>query len=165
MKPTALIADIDGVMTTGNVLFDPNGRCLREFSVQDGQGQAAIQELGLLTGYISSSKCNSGIARLHDLGATFVDIDVSHGPGAKLTRLQARLAEYGLKLEDCVYLGDDTADLCAIGKAGLFVAPSNSCIEITRLADIQVPFHGGDGFYRAVTEALHFSRLGKWIGG
>jgi 3-deoxy-D-manno-octulosonate 8-phosphate phosphatase (KDO 8-P phosphatase) len=164
-EPAAVISDIDGVVTSGSITFDEFGRCLREFSVVDGQGQVSIQELGVVTGYISSSKCKSGVARLLDLGAAFVETDVSGESNAKLERLQERLKDHGIELRHCLYLGDDKADQSLAGKAGLFVAPANASLQIAMLADIQIPIQGGAGFYRAVAEALHFSRHGKWIGG
>lgn len=153
LGPSHLISDIDGVLTDGTISISENGLCSRSFNMLDGAGQFEIQRAGLVTGFISSSKCRSGIDRLFELGASFVSTG-NDGFENKLAALRHLEMEHSFNAQFAIALGDDLADLALVGHVGLFIAPNNAAIAVKETADLVLDSFGGHGFYREVCEAI-----------
>ena len=51
-KIKLLICDVDGVLTDGRIIYDGEGREIKNFDVQDGLGLVLLKKCGLLTAII-----------------------------------------------------------------------------------------------------------------
>jgi len=145
-----LLADVDGVLTDGSLVFDNQGIETKWFHIHDGLGirlwKKAGYQFGLLTGR------SSHIVRTR---AAELEIEiVRQGVGDKLAATEQVLSELGLSLEQTCYLGDDLPDLPVIRAVGLGVAVADGCDEVRRAARYVTSLPGGSGAVRETVELV-----------
>ena len=62
--------------------------------------------------------------------------------------------EYGITLEECLYIGDDLNDLTAIQAAGVGVVPGNASGAVKKYADFVTTAQGGQGAVREAADTV-----------
>jgi 3-deoxy-D-manno-octulosonate 8-phosphate phosphatase (KDO 8-P phosphatase) len=146
---TALILDVDGVLTSGDIVYTESGQEIKSFHVRDGSAikvwQKAGKRLGLLSG--RSSAVTSWRAR--ELGIE----DVEQGNAEKMPGFQRLIQQWKVEAGAVAYVGDDNADLPIMKQVGLAIAPADACIEAKETAHLVTRQPGGRG---AVREAIEW---------
>ncbi len=145
-----LILDVDGVLTSGQVVFDAEGPNTRTFHVHDGcfiklwhhcQGRSAI---------ISGRRCQAVERRAAELGIG----RVVQGASDKLAAYQALLSDMEADDDQVCYVGDDLPDLGPMGRCALPVAVYNAVPTVKQRACYVTRRGGGDGAVAEVIELI-----------
>lgn len=155
---TAFIFDYDGVMTDGTVYMDSNGDPLRTSNVKDGYALQLAGKLGFHLAVISGAVVTNITKRLNMLGV----MDVYTGIPDKVIKLEEYMAQYGLKPEQIVYVGDDIPDLPVMRRVGVAACPADAAPEIREICHFISDRPGGRGCVRDVIEQT-LKAQGKWM--
>jgi YrbI family 3-deoxy-D-manno-octulosonate 8-phosphate phosphatase len=149
-KIELLLADVDGVLTDGRVVFDNQGIETKHFHIRDGMGIKLWQRAGHKFGLVTWRSSHIVKIRAAELG---VDI-VRQTAEDKLPAAQEIVRQLGLSLEQVCYIGDDLPDLPAVRCVGLGVAVADSCAELRAAAHWVSSLRGGEGAVRETIEMI-----------
>ncbi|HUF18729.1 MAG TPA: HAD-IIIA family hydrolase [Thermoanaerobaculia bacterium] len=152
-----LISDVDGVWTSGSILYLSDGREMKQFNVRDGLAVKLAQNAGLIIAVITSRQSDALQRRCRELGIDHL----IQGAGNKLDEAATLLESLGLGFEQACYIGDDLPDLATLGAAALSAAPSDACAEVLEAVDWRLETSGGRGAFRELVERLLRER-GDW---
>jgi 3-deoxy-D-manno-octulosonate 8-phosphate phosphatase (KDO 8-P phosphatase) len=152
-----VLADVDGVMTDGTLLFLPDGGEAKAFHIRDGLGIVLAHRAGLRTGIVSGRSSDAVARRAAELGMSVV----RQGVADKAAALREILAEQGLAAHEVAYMGDDVNDLSPMREVGLSAAPSDAPFEVRARAEMVTEARGGQGCLREFLEAILRAR-GDW---
>src|SRR5690606_7121027 len=83
-----LVLDVDGVLTTGSLVYGPDGEGPKVFDVRDGLGIKLLQQHGVEVAILSGRDTPAVARRARDLGIAQVHLGVKD----KLARLRTILA-------------------------------------------------------------------------
>lgn len=158
-KIRLLLLDVDGVLTSGQVLYDGAGREYKSFHIQDGHGIKLLQRAGLEVGILSGRRSAAVSVRARELGIRIV-VQRALDKGAAL---QGLLRKTQIPPEEVCYVGDDLVDLPVFSRVGFAVAVPNGVPEVCRQAHYVTSRSGGQGAVREVCELL-LKAQGKWQG-
>lgn len=142
--------DVDGVLTSGQIIYGAGGLELLAFDVKDGFAIVTAHRRGLLTALVTGRASEAVARRAKELGIT----EVRQGCVDKLKAYEEVLAQYGLSDEAVAYIGDDLPDLPLLERAGLKVAVANAPEEVKGKADYVTVKEGGRGAVREVIELI-----------
>lgn len=145
----AIVSDFDGVMTDNRVIVDQQGGEAVVCSRGDGWGISLLKQAGFLVACISTEENPVVQARCEKLGIPYWQAQKD-----KLAALQAFLDRYGLKPEECLYVGNDTNDAACLQYAGVAVVPRDAAPEVQHLAHWQTSATGGEGVLREIAARL-----------
>jgi 3-deoxy-D-manno-octulosonate 8-phosphate phosphatase (KDO 8-P phosphatase) len=150
-RPVRLaIFDVDGVLTTGNLLYGPSGIEYKEFHVHDGQWMKYLLKSGVEIGIITGCVSPIIAKRMQDLGIKYVH----QGKQDKIASYQEFKQQLNLTDEQISYIGDDLPDLPLIRKAGLGMTVANAPAIIKEHAAFITESKGGMGAAREVCELI-----------
>lgn len=152
-----MLADVDGVLTDGGLIFDNQGIELKRFHVRDGMGIKLWQQAGYRFGLVTSRASHIVKVRAAELG---IDI-VRQGFAEKLTSVREIAESCGLTLEQLAFVGDDLTDLAVINSVGLGIAVADAVPEVRAAAHYVTRVTGGSGAVREVVE-LVLKATGRW---
>ncbi len=147
-KIKALVFDVDGVMTNGQLQLTEEGQYLRTFHIRDGYALRKAIEEGLKIAIISGGKSEGINRRLKDLGVT----DIYLGIHDKLPVLMEWVARHEIKIEELAYMGDDILDLPCMLYAHIKACPYDAAPEIKAIANYYTLRKGGEGCVRELIE-------------
>lgn len=151
------VFDVDGVMTDGSLLIQPDGTMYRVMNIKDGY---ALQ-LALKKGYqifVISGSTPAGVKnRLARLGVNEVHIGIEN----KLEMLHSLLLKYNLNFSELLYMGDDMPDLEVLKKCGLRTCPSDAVYQIKNECQYVSMVPGGKGCVRDIIEQV-LQHNGHW---
>ena len=154
MQKAALIRlavfDIDGVMTSGELTFDNEGKEYKSFNVQDGFGLVMLREAGLKVAVISARSSPIVTNRMTELGVPYI----LQGCRNKQEGLDGLLRELDMGKEQAAFTGDDIIDLPAMAAAGLGIAVADAHPRVRARADWTSSQPGGRGAVREICELL-----------
>ncbi|MFH0908083.1 MAG: HAD-IIIA family hydrolase [bacterium] len=153
----AIVFDVDGVLTRGDIIYSSAGTELKIFNVQDGHGFLLAHRGGLKTGILTARASEPVRRRAKELNVTAF-LEGKTDKGAGLRELAKRLR---VKLSDVCYVGDDLVDLPAMRQAGLPVAVANAVQDVKDRAAWVTRRSGGEGAAREVIEMILKAR-GLW---
>jgi YrbI family 3-deoxy-D-manno-octulosonate 8-phosphate phosphatase len=145
-----LLADVDGVLTDGQVVFDNQGIETKHFHIRDGMGIKLWQRAGHKFGLVTGRSSHIVKIRAAELG---VDI-VRQTAEDKLPAVQEIVRQLGLSLEQVCYIGDDLPDLPAVRSVGLGIAVADGCAELRAAAHWTSSLRGGEGAVRETIEMI-----------
>ena len=141
--------DVDGTLTDGRLTYDSEGRELKSFHVQDGQGLSLLGKFGIAVHFVTARGGVIAAQRAAELGAT------AHGDVAdKLACVQQIAAGLGLSLDQVAFMGDDLADLKILPHVGLSVAPGNAHPWVRERVHWRTVARGGEGAARELCDLL-----------
>ncbi|WP_306597937.1 HAD family hydrolase [Geothrix sp. 21YS21S-2] len=149
--------DVDGVLTTGALVYGTDPRHTKAFNVRDGAGIKWLQRFRIPVAFISGLDSPATIHRAWDLKVE----DCFVGHLAKKPVLDQLCAKYGLAPEEVAHVGDDLADLPLLTRVGLACCPRDAVAEVRAACHLVVPVDGGAGVVRAVAEAI-LRAQGHW---
>lgn len=145
-----IIMDVDGVLTSGQIVYGGGGLELLAFDVKDGFGIVAAHRGGLLTALVTGRTSEAVARRAKELGIT----EIRQGCLDKLKAYEEVLAQYSLPDEAVAYIGDDLPDLPILARVGLKVAVANASEEVKVKADYVTVEEGGRGAVREAIELI-----------
>ena len=137
------ILDVDGVMTTGQFLYDNNGKSHKIFGPDDSDGLEMIKE-HINIRFLSADKRGFEISkkRIHD--------DMGYKINLVSSKERLEWINTRFSLEETIYMGDGFFDHLIMKEVGYSIAPNNSDKNAKDAADFITKRSGGD---RAVAEA------------
>jgi len=152
----AIIFDIDGVLTSGSIVYGPDGEW-KIFNVQDGHGFKLAKRAGLKLGILSGRASEASTRRAQEL-----QVDVcEQGIKDKGALLPDILGKLGVDAAKTCYVGDDVVDLPCMQIVGFPVAVENAVEEVKACALYTTVRRGGDGAAREVIELI-LKAKGLW---
>ena len=139
----ALILDVDVVMTTGQFLYNADGKAYKIFGPDDSDGLKLIDKLITIC-FVSADKRGFAISKKR-----IVD---DMGYNLSLVSSSERLAWIKQKFDpsDVIYMGDGFFDPEIMKEVGYSIAPQNTDITAKNAANYVTERNGGE---RAVAEA------------
>lgn len=147
---TAFVFDVDGVLTTGDVLAAENGELLRTFNIKDGYAMQLAIKMGYQICIISGGQGQAMQQRFERLGIT----DIFLGVGDKVAVYHDFVSRHKIDHAAVLYMGDDIPDLKVMQLVGLPVCPADAVAEIRNISDYISPFEGGKTAVRDVIEKV-----------
>ncbi len=156
---TAIVFDVDGVLTNGGILANEYGDLFRVFDSKDGFAIRLAHLKGYHLGAITGGKSISITKRLLTLG--FREEDIYLSSRDKVAHLNDYCLKNDIKPEEIMYLGDDIPDIGVMKLCGLGVCPSDAAEEVKAIADYISEYKGGRLFARKTIEML-MKMQGKW---
>ena len=142
--------DVDGTLTDGRLAFDADGRESKSFHIHDGLGLKLLQDNGVAVAFVTARESPAARARGRDLAIEHVFTAVRD----KLACVSELATRLGLSLDEVAFMGDDLADLCALQRVGLAVAPANAHAWLAGQVHWTTPQAGGDGAARALCDLI-----------
>ena len=152
-----LIVDVDGVLTSGGIVFGHPELEIKQFHVRDGSGLHLWHRAGKRTGLITGRTSPIVARRAAELAIGFV----MQGAAEKLPAYEHLLAEAGVTDEAVCYVGDDVPDLPPLRRCGLAVAVADACAEVRAAAHYITQTPGGHGAARETIELI-LRCQGQW---
>jgi 3-deoxy-D-manno-octulosonate 8-phosphate phosphatase (KDO 8-P phosphatase) len=152
-----LVLDVDGVLTSGQILFGPEGEVIKVFHTQDGLGITTAHRAGLRTAIITGRDSEMVRRRCGELAIG----DVYQGAKNKVECLAKLADKHGIGFAEMSYVGDDLNDLAAMAQVGLACAVANAVMEVKAAAHYVTSRPGGAGAVREIIELILKSQ-GKW---
>ena len=152
-----LLLDVDGVLTTGQVIYDDAGREIKVFDVHDGLGIRLLQEVGIQVGIITGRRSMALVHRCRNLRINLL----KDGIGDKAAALAAVLQETGVAAAATAFVGDDLPDLPAMRRVGVPIAVGDAHALVKQAAAIITRANGGHGAVREIAERIIIAR-GEW---
>lgn len=156
-KIKLLLLDVDGVLTTGEIIYCDSGEETKVFNVRDGLGIRLLMKAGIEVGIITGRRSGALDHRCRNLGIELV----FEGALDKSSALDAILAETGLPLEQIAFVGDDLLDLGVMGRVGLAVAVGDAHEAVRDKAHLVTMAKGGQGAVRELSESI-LKAQGLW---
>jgi 3-deoxy-D-manno-octulosonate 8-phosphate phosphatase (KDO 8-P phosphatase) len=152
-----VLLDVDGVLTSGDIIYSDSGEQIKIFDVKDGLGIRLLKEAGIKVGIITGRRGKALKHRCDNLGIELI-FDGIRNKAEALADIQA---ETGIPIEAMAFVGDDLPDLPAMKKVGLAVAVGDAVSLVREQAHMTTHACGGKGAVREVSEAILKAR-GLW---
>jgi len=152
-----LLMDCDGVLTDGRLWLLENGDEQKTFHARDGQGISLFHRAGLKTAIISGRTSSAVERRAQDLGMSYVRQYAKD----KIKAFDEIMAEAGVSIDECAYIGDDLADIPVMLRVELAVAVADAVVEAKQAAHYVTELRGGHGAVREVTDLI-LKAQGRW---
>ncbi|MFT3878186.1 MAG: HAD hydrolase family protein [Gemmatales bacterium] len=157
---TALILDVDGVLTSGDIVYTESGQEIKTFHVRDGSAIKVWQKAGKRLGLLSGRSSAVTSLRAKELGIE----DVEQGMHEKGPGFHRLIERWNVEAAAVAYVGDDSADVPIMKQVGLAIAPADACIEVKEAAHLVTHQLGGRGAVRESIEWVLQSQ-NQWPGG
>jgi len=145
-----LIVDVDGVLTSGGIVYGSPDLEIKEFYVRDGSGLHLWHLAGKRSGLITGRSSPVVGRRAAELGIGLV----VQGASEKRSAYRRMLAEAGVGEEAVCYIGDDVPDVPPLHLCGLAVAVADACPEVRAVAHYITQAPGGGGAVRETIELV-----------
>jgi 3-deoxy-D-manno-octulosonate 8-phosphate phosphatase (KDO 8-P phosphatase) len=145
-----LLFDVDGVLTTGEVVMHADGSESKGFHIRDGAAIVWAQRAGLTVGLLSARSSGATAHRAAQLAVRIVE----QGVRSKLDAYDRIIKEARVEDEEVAYMGDDLLDLQVLARAGLSAAPADAAPEVRERVDWVSTARGGRGAVRELVELI-----------
>ncbi|HEX3725619.1 MAG TPA: HAD family hydrolase [Pirellulales bacterium] len=145
-----LLADVDGVLTGGQIVFNNQGIEAKQFHIRDGLGIKLWQRAGYRCGFITGRSSHIVKLRAAELGVEIVRQTAEDKLPVALDILQ----QLQLEPRQACYIGDDLPDLPTMRAMGLAVAVADACAEARQAAHYVTTLPGGEGAVRETIEMI-----------
>lgn len=145
-----VLADVDGVLTPGQIIFNNQGIESKQFHIRDGLGIRLWQRAGYKFGVITGRSSHIVKIRAAELGVEIVRQTAED----KLPVAQEILGQLNLEPQQACYIGDDLPDVPVMRHVGLAVAVADASEETRAAAHYVTKLDGGSGAVREVIELI-----------
>lgn len=149
-RVTLLVMDVDGVLTTGEITYDSEGRELKCFSVRDGFAITLWHAAGFRSALITARGGPAVERRAYELAIPHLIQNASD----KATALRDLASTVAVDLDEIAYIGDDWKDIPAMNLAGFPAAPADAEPPVLDSAAWVSTRPGGRGAVRELVEHL-----------
>jgi 3-deoxy-D-manno-octulosonate 8-phosphate phosphatase (KDO 8-P phosphatase) len=145
-----LLMDMDGCLSTGQIIFSSTGNDTKIFHTHDGFGITRGRKFGLKFAVISgmASKVNKIRTDRLKIDYLYENIDDKRIPFEELKK------KYNLKNENFAYIGDDEFDLPLLMEVGFSCCPNNAMEEVKKHVDYVCKKNGGEGAVREIIDKI-----------
>jgi 3-deoxy-D-manno-octulosonate 8-phosphate phosphatase (KDO 8-P phosphatase) len=158
LKQIALILlDVDGVLTSGQVIYNDAGHETKVFHVRDGLGIRMLMEAGLTVGIVTGRRSMALVHRCRNLN---IDL-LKDGIHDKAAALEDILKETGVPAAATAFVGDDLPDLPIMRRVGVPIAVGDAHDLVKQAAVLTTRAKGGCGAVREISERILQAR-GDW---
>ncbi len=156
-----LVLDVDGVLTSGGIIFDNESNELKVFNVRDGHGIVMLQKIGVKVAVITGRHSKALERRIKELGIE----EVHQGTREKLKSFNQLVEKYGYKKEEIAAMGDDIIDLSILKRVGFSASPSDAHEEVLKRVDYVTEKRAGEGSVREICDIIIRSKgfMDKYI--
>ena len=145
---SAMIFDVDGVLTDGTLYLNDRGEEMKAFNTRDGHGIKMLRESGVQVGILTARRSGVVERRASELGITLL----RQGAADKKTAFAEMLGIVGCNPAQAGYMGDDVIDLPVLIRCG-FAATVPEAPQLLRERCHYVALApGGRGAVREVCE-------------
>ncbi|HEY5405485.1 MAG TPA: 3-deoxy-D-manno-octulosonate 8-phosphate phosphatase [Ginsengibacter sp.] len=144
------VFDMDGVLTDGGLIINPDGQWLRRMDIKDGYALQLAIKSGYKVVVISGSESEPVAERLLKLGVTDVFMKVKN----KADFLKEYIKDNNGKAEEFLFMGDDIPDHSGMLIAGFACCPCDAVAEIKKISSYISPCKGGYGCVRDIIEKV-----------
>lgn len=142
------LTDCDGCLTDGGMYYTESGDEFKKFNTKDGMAFELLKKRGIVTGIVTGE--NRSLVRKR---AQKLQLDICEsGIKDKLNCIQNLCREYGISMQNVLYIGDDINDREAIAAVGYGCCTADACDEVKAAADYISEKNGGDGVIREIAE-------------
>ncbi len=145
-----LLLDVDGVLTSGQIIYSGKNIETKMFNVRDGLGIRLLQTAGIKVGIVTGRTSAALLNRCNDLGITMI----YDGIKSKGEILDSILSATHLQTQDVAFVGDDLPDLSLMKRVGVSIAVGDAHEAVKKNADIITHRNGGEGAVREVCEMI-----------
>ncbi|MDA3896758.1 MAG: HAD-IIIA family hydrolase [Desulfobacteraceae bacterium] len=145
-----LLLDVDGVLTSGHIIYSGSDIEIKMFNVKDGLGIRLLQTAGIEVGIVTGRTSAALLKRCSDLGITMI----YDGIKAKGAVFDTILSETHLQAHEVAFVGDDLPDIPLMKKTGVSIAVADAHDAVKKHADIITSRNGGDGAVREICEMI-----------
>ena len=145
-----LLFDVDGVLTTGEVVMHADGSESKGFHIRDGAGIVWAQRAGLTVGLLSARSSGATAHRAAQLAVRIVELAVK----SKLAAYEQIIRDARVEDAEVAYMGDDLLDLQVLARVGLSAAPADAAQEVRDRVDWVSHAAGGRGAARELVELV-----------
>lgn len=145
-----VLLDVDGVLTTGEIVYTGAELETKTFNVRDGLGIRLLMRAGIGVGIVTGRRSAALDRRCSELGITLVFDGVSD-KGAVLDEI---LSKTGLSVDEVAFMGDDLPDISLMRRVGFGVAVADAAEQVKHAADIVTGKKGGCGAVRELAESI-----------
>jgi YrbI family 3-deoxy-D-manno-octulosonate 8-phosphate phosphatase len=145
-----LLFDVDGVLTTGEVVMHADGSESKGFHIRDGAGIVWAQRAGLTVGLLSARSSGATAHRAAQLAVRIVELGVK----SKLAAYEQIIRDARVEDAEVAYMGDDLLDLQVLARVGLSAAPADAAQEVRERVDWVSHAAGGHGAVRELVELV-----------
>jgi 3-deoxy-D-manno-octulosonate 8-phosphate phosphatase (KDO 8-P phosphatase) len=156
-RVTALVLDVDGVLSDGGIIYTGQAVEVKRFHVRDGSALKMWQQTGMRLALLSGRTAQPTLVRAAELGIAPV---VQGGP-RKQPGFARLLHGWQIPAAQVAYLGDDTADVPVLRDCGLALAVADACADVRRVAHYITRTPGGHGAVREAIELI-LRCQGRW---
>ena len=145
-----LLFDVDGVLTTGEVIMHTDGSESKGFHIRDGAAIVWAQRAGLMVGLLSARSSGATAHRAAQLAVRIVE----QGVKSKIAAYEQIIRDAKVDDRDVAYMGDDLLDLQVLARVGLSAAPADAAPEVRERVDWVSTVAGGRGAVRELVELV-----------
>lgn len=139
MEISAVVFDVDGVLTDGSVCVDQSGNEFKTYDITEIDALHSIKRMGYRIAAITGE--NTPIV---DVFRERVPWDqFISGCKDKKSAIKKLESEFGISREEICYIGDGKYDIPAIEYAGVGICPRNAIPEVKQISDIVLKESGG----------------------
>ena len=146
----AFAFDVDGVLSTNELVLHPGGDMMRSVNTRDGFAIRKAIDDGFQVAVITGARSESIQKRFNELGVS----DVFLGSDDKVRDLQKWISRRKIDPAQVLYMGDDIPDLMVMRLVGMPTCPSDAASEIMAVAKYISTYAGGHGCVRDVIEQV-----------
>lgn len=157
-KIRAVIFDVDGVLSASTINLHPSGEPMRTVNIKDGYAIQLAVKQGLRIAIMTGADVSSIRIRYEKLGVS----DIFTACSVKIKNYEAFLAEYGLKDEEVIFVGDDIPDYEVMSRCGCPCCPADACPDIKAVSRYISSAAGGCGVGRDIIEQV-LRAQSKWL--
>ena len=156
-KISALLLDVDGVLTDGRIIYADYGDELKCFDVQDGAGLVFWNRVGLKSAVITARRSRLITRRAKEMRVDFL----AQKQLLKLPAYERVLKRFRVTDAQVCVVADDLMELPMLRRAGLAIAVSNAVDEVKQASQYVTQRPGGRGAVREVVELI-LKAKGLW---
>jgi 3-deoxy-D-manno-octulosonate 8-phosphate phosphatase (KDO 8-P phosphatase) len=142
--------NVDGVMTTGQVIYSSTGDESRMYCTKDFEGIAEAQKNGIIVILLSKSTQELAEKVTKRLGIKFF----LQPDSQKASTLRDFALSQGISAEQIAYMGDDTPDIPCLNSVGLPACPQDASLEVKKMCVYIAQKDSGRGAVREFIEAI-----------
>ncbi|NNF99872.1 MAG: HAD-IIIA family hydrolase [Desulfobacteraceae bacterium] len=145
-----LLLDVDGVLTTGDIIYNDRGEETKVFNAKDGLGLRLLMKAGIRVGIVTGRRSEALRHRCKNLQ---IDL-VFDGIREKAGTLSEIEKQSSVSSAHIAFVGDDLPDLPIMRKCGVAIAVADAHELVKEAADMVTHAKGGRGAVRETAEAI-----------
>lgn len=147
----ALVMDVDGTLTDGQLYIGSDGEVMKCFNVKDGYAvHDMLPEMGIIPIVITGRKSKIVERRCKELGISHI----VQGSSDKVEDLKKIIAIENISLDETAYVGDDMNDYNCMSLVAIKGCPHDAANGIKEICDYVANVDGGRGAVREFVEWL-----------